>query len=376
MSVYSGPEIVSDGLIFSYNMNNTQKSFIGPPTTNLLQSTDFTTGWQGYCGNTSNVTYNTLDITAPDGNNTALRHVRGAETGCGQGASWGLLHFLASPMIVGQPYTISVWGRTNGPSFNVTLGHNDSTGVGITLTPQWQRYSFTYTPGDTSRGFQFINSNLNTTTYWWRPQCEISNFATPFVTGTRTNTQAILDLTGNNTITANSLTYNSNGTFSFNGSNDKLTLGTTTLLSGAQNYTIDAVFRTSFVAGVDYIFGNYGTSPGANAGLEYYVFQNRLNNFISGNVQSATNLNADQWYISSVVRNGTTVTHYLNGEPDGSGTSTSSIATVNPFTIGNGHDYTSEAFGGTIAAVRVYNRALSAAEVQLNFFALRSLYGI
>jgi hypothetical protein len=207
---------------------------------------------------------------------------------------------------------------------------------------------------------------------------EIGSYPSPFTSSPRTSTTAIRDLTNNITVTANSLTYANDATtsFSFNGSNDKLTLSTNTLLSGTQDYTIEAVFRTTTAGSVDYIFGNYGVAAGASGGLEYYVYQNRLNNYISGNVQSATNLNANQWYISSVVRNGTTITHYLNGQPDGSGTSGSGISTTNPFTIGNGHDYTSEAFGGTIAAVKVYNRALSAVEILQNFNALRIRYGI
>jgi hypothetical protein len=271
---------------------------------------------------------------------------------------------------VGQylAYQIYNYGATTptGYFYNAVLGP-----VG-----EWTKHQMTFTP-----------NNPLAISYWFPStgsfKCDLSNIqfevgtvANNFAPGTRPNTEAIKDFTSNNTVTASSLTYANNGTFSFNGSNDKLTLGTNTLISGTQNYTIDAVFRTSSAGSVDYIFGNYGVSPGATAGLEYYVFQNRLNNFISGNIQSATNLNANQWYISSVVRSGTTITHYLNGQPDGSGTSSASIATVNPFTIGNGHDYTSEAFGGNIAAIKVYNRALSAAEIQQNFAAHRGRYGI
>ena len=197
----------------------------------------------------------------------------------------------------------------------------------------------------------------------------------PDMNVTRSNTQAIVDLTGNNTLTANSLTYASDGTFSFNGSNDKLTLNTNTIISGTSDYTIDAAFKTS-AAGTDFIFGNYGVASGASGGLEYYVYQSKLNNYIAGNTQSATTLNLNQWYIASVTRSGSTITHYLNGIADGSGTNAASISATNPFTIGNGHDYTSEAFGGTIGAIKVYNRALSAAEVAQNFQALRGRYGI
>jgi hypothetical protein len=78
----------------------------------------------------------------------------------------------------------------------------------------------------------------------------------------------------------------------------------------------------------------------------------------------------------AVTRNGNTITHYLNGIADGSSTNSASIATNNPFTIGNGHDYTSEAFGGNISFVYVYNRAFTAEEILINFYAFRGRFGI
>ena len=144
------------------------------------------------------------------------------------------------------------------------------------------------------------------------------------------------------------------------------------MLSGIQDYTIESAFRLSAANSTDYIFGNYGLSN--SGGLEYYVYQNKLNNYISGNTQSSTTLEANKWYISCVTRNGSTITHYLNGIPDGSSSNSNSITTTNPYTIGNGHDYTSEAFGGVISSIKVYNRALTANEVQQNYNALRGRY--
>ena len=39
MSCHAGPNIVENGLVFCYDMNNTQKSWKGAPTTNLVGET-------------------------------------------------------------------------------------------------------------------------------------------------------------------------------------------------------------------------------------------------------------------------------------------------------------------------------------------------
>ena len=385
MSLGHGASIVRDGLIFAYDMGNPQKSWKGATTTNLLQSTDFTTGWQGYCGNTSNTTYNTPDVTAPDGSNTALRHVRGSETGCGQGASWGLLHLLASPMIAGQPYTISVWARTNGPTFNVTLGHNDAAGTGISLNSQWQRFSFTYTPGNTDRGFQFINGNLNTTTYWWRPQCEVSSFATPFVNGTRSNTQALLDWTSNNTITANSLTYNSYGTFSFGNSANYASVPYNASLDLVNNVTLEAWLKYTSTTNTVCI-----EKSNNNTHYQFQIFSNAQGSGIGGELVFMLQPNSSNWVLAGEAssdgnwhhvigtynRSTTTARIYIDGILKNTNSSISTGPTTNTQPLLIGSRSGASGFGGSISDVKIYNRTLSASEIAQNFQALRGRYGI
>lgn len=377
MSLYQSPKIVTDGLVFYYDMNNPQKSWKGRPITNLVDPS--WSSWSIDGSGQGNIGTRTIDAsyecTIVDNNANTRQNI-----------------YISSGITASTTYTFSVQYKKNygtptlrfqiqaynGPTYLSTISFPTTAQLGILDIDGWQTAKITVTtPASTNRILWFMQDGDDYVAYTHsfslkNVQCEQNSFATPFVDGTRSTSDAVLDLTGNNTVTANSLTYAADGTFSFNGTNDKLTLGTNTLLSSGQSYTIDVVFKTSTAGGVDYIFGNYGS--GNSAGLEYYVYQNRLNNYISGNTQSATNLNANQWYIASVVRNGTTVTHYLNGQPDGSSTNGAAIATNNPFTIGNGHDYTSEAFGGNIAAIKVYNRALSPAEVQQNFNAQRSRY--
>ena len=395
MSLLHGPSIVTSGLVFYYDANNIKKSYLGRPVTNLITNGDFANGMNAGTGGTGGDNPLNEIVVFPNPGDTEYC-LRSTAVG---GNAFTEYQMDLSGLAANTTYVMSCWYYFD-PAWNggqavfhsraySASGANTATGsdTGTLLETRtvngvvWRRaYQTITTPADATGVFNWYlgypSGNTAGFRYFSNIQMEIGSFPTPFVRGARSATTAIRDLVNRNTVTINSLTYVNDATtsFSFNGSTDKLTLGTSTLLSGAQDYTIDAVFRITTAGSVDYIFGNYGTAN--SGGLEYYVHQNKLNNYISTNVQSATNLNPNQWYISSVVRNGSTVTHYLNGQPDGSGTNGSSISTINPFTIGNSHDYTSEAFGGNIAAVKVYNRALSAAEVQQNFNALRGRYGL
>lgn len=136
---------------------------------------------------------------------------------------------------------------------------------------------------------------------------------------------------------------------------------TNTILSGTGDFTISAWIKRSTAGTVDYIAGNYAVAD--QTGVEFYLNNDRLRVYIGAAVSGNTALQTDTWYHSAVSRQSGNISLYLNGNLDGSGTLAGNIATTANFAIGNGPDYTSEAFGGSIDEVRVYTRALSASEV-------------
>ena len=101
---------------------------------------------------------------------------------------------------------------------------------------------------------------------------------------------------------------------------------------------------------------------------------------------SGAQLNQGSWYQIVVTRSGNVFTPYINGAPLGSGSTTTTTATG----IGTGNNLcfgkTQNVAAGTssyvwysknsIANMKMYNRALTAAEVAQNFNALRGRYGI
>lgn len=86
---------------------------------------------------------------------------------------------------------------------------------------------------------------------------------------------------------------------------------------------------------------------------------------------SPTTTSANTWYNWCYVRSGTTLSLYLNGASNTSGTVSVSTAYVSQVARGNGGGMT-----GTLPTIQVYSRAITAAEVTQNFTYFRSRYGV
>ena len=155
-----------------------------------------------------------------------------------------------------------------------------------------------------------------------------------------------------------------NGTcFDFDGTDDKVVTSDPVVI-GTGDFTYTAWINRATVNGTDYICGNYGTG---NYGVEFYGANNGgVRCYHRGNnVISATTLVADTWYHVAVTRSSGTGQIYINGAVDGASASIAgSIGAVLNFAIGNGPNYTSENFDGKIADVKVFDIALSAANLK------------
>ena len=95
-------------------------------------------------------------------------------------------------------------------------------------------------------------------------------------------------------------------------------------------------------------------------------------NVVNGNTILVTN----QWYYLGFIKNGTSGTFYVQGSQDGTPTGINKTYTDTGYVIGGGYRDSSYYLSGNLASTQIYNRALSATEVQQNFNALRGRYGI
>ena len=181
-------------------------------------------------------------------------------------------------------------------------------------------------------------------------------------------------------------THNSDGYFSFDGSNDKVDVNdnSSSFDLGSDNFSaevwvwFDSVssggivskHTTSVPHWFEYRIGSSGkiltqvSLNGSSWGISY---------------QSTTSVTTNLWYNIMLVRDGSSFRTYINGiDGGGGGSSSSSISnnTSYPFRMGlrGGND---QPLDGRISSFKLYKgKGLTASEIQQNFNALRGRYGI
>lgn len=390
MGVYSGPGVVNSGLVFNHDMSNTQKSWKGMPTTNLIyDTTNFSNSlseWQAQ----ENVTVTKNQI-APDGvtRNECIKITCNSATDSYFGVR-------SSALTDGNAiHTFSCWLKANkNTTIPIKFGSNQYT-VNLNVTSEWQYFSASCTANLSLSNYLHIGgwSSIpdNTLIFFvYQPMYEKNTFATPFVSGStsRSNTQTLLDVTGQNTVTANSLTYNSDGTFTFAGASNYASITNSALMRPASELTIEYLIKGPTPASWTPIIG-YGNGDYSNGNyLAWVESGGALNALCRINNSGVTEYrqysgqgvsNSVYKHMTFTMKIGSTMRSYYNGIDTNSAVSLPAGGsfyyggTSSPYQIGG--------FGGawmnaTVPFLRFYNRVLTADEVFQNFSAIRSLYGL
>ena len=394
MALNHSPSIVTNGLVFAYDMNNTQKSWKGAPTTNLISISNWNnnlTGWSSWFWVTGTRTMDSVNVLYQ-----GVSVLEGLITGTAQGGP-AYLDLGGLSTTLGTTYTVSVWFKSSSRSCYVyshdTLGNGTVYGNTTVANGAWQKSTFIFTVVSTTGSMRIhliANSgNINDTIYVTAPQVELGSLSTPFVNGTRSNAQAIVDLTGTNTVTATSLTYNSNNTFSFNGSSDMMTNSVAVSNQSSTNFigrSWVATVKPSSSITAGGIFGHVlgsGCTYYCNGGLTVwdgkYAFcwyDNASYQFLDSGVTATVGQYVQIAGTYNPVDNKARI--YVNGILKNTGASTN-LNYGNfayQYQIGYLSASTSK-FAGTIDQLMwYYNKTLTDTEVLQNFNAHKGRYGL
>ena len=186
------------------------------------------------------------------------------------------------------------------------------------------------------------------------------------ITGTLTNME----------IPGDYLTTNS-GFFDFDGSNERIALGTPSALQFSSSFTIDIWFRMP-VRQIGTLI-SYGDSswmlylqPDSGGTVRIALAKSKVTNDGS-QVKFLPDANVWHHDVCVFTNTSTFVRHYFDGTLYSVGTVGSAFSYSNTLNIGYA-DNEGYYFPGDIASVKLYNRALTASEARQNYLATKSRY--
>jgi hypothetical protein len=383
MSFSRGPKLVTDGLVLALDAANVN-SFRGEPTINKSRV------------NISNwTTTNRYDIVEVFNIKPPFKGARVFQITRNQSNSLLREGSTSSGPLTPDSsidHTFSVYIKKHpntevGSSFVMDIGDGAMVSVNLdNLSNEWERPECTGIGNNTNGTRDFVDivltGEIGNTIYVSSPQVEKKPYSTPFVDGTRGTTVATgggwADRSGNNNHgeLVNGPTFDSgnNGSIVFDGVNDYVNIPNFSSLALSPACTISIWSYVKQNKG--YHFWGNGIFLLQIQSNQTYRLRFNLNGTWRGTYTTSYPLNA--WHKLDITWDGTNTKIYINSEEiinsttDSSHTSFSNT-TTNPLEISRrSNDYSNV----DITQFQIYNRALSAEEIQQNYNATKSRYGL
>jgi hypothetical protein len=406
MALHHNPRIVTDGLVLHLDAANT-KSFRGEPTINLFTTPIDLSGDDWSIGNTPSEITRTWDQLDSDGTNNALKfesidsayypHTNFSftpENTNGHTITCYIKSLIGNQSLYIILFKVSPWASIGG--FEI-----------ITVTSEWQRFSMTRNPLDTTQHRVFIGVHLATAPISsfliHKVQMEEKSYDTPFVNGTRGTTVAtgggLIDLSGNDNdgTLENSPTYDSDngGSLVFNGSTSRVSLEDDSSLEN-DSHTVSVWYKrtTKDTVAADGIIGNWYWNSDAQTRrgwcIRYYINQDVVSficELTDGETIEEKNISTSADSLTSYYNVVSTHNHldrtiklYLNGIFKNSTTASVGFNLINydsPNDLRIGYNpVNSGYFPGNIANVKIYNKALTQTEITQNYNALKGRFDL
>jgi hypothetical protein len=305
------------------------------------------------------------------------------------GVTDGMAYGVTPSVTNGVTYTVSFWMRAVDSAavgqtlymqyYNTGNATAGSTAPTLGQIGEWKQYQLTST-ASASGVYLF---------YWFPPgiqmtadianiQFEQKGHATSFTTSARSSTQGLFDLTKNRTIDLSSMSYDSSGNMIFDGvSNYIPSIGSAVVGAGSSAYTVSVwVYRNRNNASYEELLSQW---TNANSGNSFFF------GFDGSNVRFTDNWNpitvsgagnTSVWMNLVGVNTGSNAYIYLNGSLSATKGSALTYTGTGPMIFARQGALSSEYFSGKMNVVKIYNRALSAAEITQNYNHYKNRFGL
>jgi hypothetical protein len=387
MAHHRGPKTLTQDLVFHYDTGN-EKSLVGEPTTNLVDAR-WESAWsidgsgQGSIGTRTMIDEYHCRIVDVNSNTRQSEWVYGLSPNTTYTFSVRFKKISGVPTLRYQiqPY--------NGGSY-ITSYFPTTAQIGILDIDGWQTASYTITtPANTDRVLWFMQDGDDYTTYNHTfelkgVQVEQKSHFTPFTPGTRSNTQALLDLSKKSVMTVANASFDSSAMLNFDGTNDYIQLTTFTQPTNyitceawinPQDNVVPGTIRGGVISSTNSmylgIFDSYdGTTFGSHWAVQTSTGARPSN--VNGSIPR------NQWTHLVGTYNGSVSRAYINGVEVWNSPLTGTIPSATYYigTYGGTIVDDTHNFNGYISVAKIYNRALTAEEVYQNYNTSKRRFGL
>lgn len=374
--------IATNGLVFAYDTGDTRNSYVGRPTSNVLAGAGMST-YNNVPGSVSSNLYTTgetyrgatvyrQDLTALDGsgaswlsgcNNPGIGVVTSGGGGTGGVYTGHSIFFKTTVPMCGNPiYT----HYSNIAGWQTCCNYED-------MGDGWFRaYVLWYDTVSRSDGKYWAINPASTsvgqtvTIYWAGPFREDLNSTSisQFVNGTRSSTQAVIDLTGRSTVTVNNNPFTNpaiNPQLNFDGSDDFIS-SNQNIVHGTSEFSYFSVVRLSGKPSLGTIFENGSWTSCLLIRYE----TNGITIYSMGSYWGKFSFDPplNTWYHLGFVRRGNVIYFYVNGVNTASLSFTANISPSSNLYVGMSQHAFGQCFNGSINVASVYTRGLTDGEVR------------
>lgn len=419
--MYTGPNLTNDNLVFGYDTgygvadNITSTRFYpGKNTSNSLE-TD------------ANWTYPGTNITSPDDLPIPLPEgVKFNIASKNSDIRWtDACQNYTGSYSAGTNITVSGWHMFHTTDTSLTMNsrtrlgwHYSKDGTStyggtIYTATEWNKwYYFSHTFSSTGvttqlrvedGGYDYYLSTADaakTTQYYCNLQVEVgTNIPSPFTDGTRSSTQSLIDLTKTTDIDVSSVSFDSTGQPSFDGTDDYIQLGNILNTLGSQA-TFDMVFKSPeandayrVMIGWGYGNSNYssialGNLAGAYSDESAHVILNAsaVQMYVTG-IGNSSHWKDNKFHHMAVTIGKNNYSIWIDGiERSFTFAAGSQTTTLNQV-VGYNSNITAQIgqrpygggggrFNGSIPVMRVHNKILTAEEIKTNYKAYKNRFNL
>ncbi len=303
------------------------------------------------------------------------------------GVTDGMAYNVDASITPNQTVCCSFWMKAVSASavgqvvqfYHYTYGVTSATDyyMNATIGPlgEWRRYSYTF------------NSPNNVAISYWFPgtggmivdianiQIEQKTHATPFIAGTRSTTQGLLDISGYNNPLTLGTSYDANAMMYFDGTDDKI-VASNAVLPPANNapITLEAIAKTNNASGWQTVLAVAGSFRQIGFLNNYFYYGGNVG---GGNfLLSAGTITPGQLYHLVMVYDGVTAYAYKNGVlvtsgNIGSNGNNNGVNILSSY-IASGGEY----LNGSIPVAKAYSRALSPSEITTNYNSYKKRFNL